>query len=256
MFLIAQHKILAYINQHPEARVPLMLWHNNYATRPKFLSDSIPLSSSNAKGTASADGYEIETQINFAVKAELITWVGTKAENEERKEKQKNKMLKYYHDRGVAVESSIETFTSIIGGDKSVKIDKPSLTINSELKEKLASLDMNPADVVYFKTKDEYEAGLKSATNLFKSRPNSTDFSNLCTLLPAIDEYEKKGFNWPKVENYEYVKIRMDLLQMTYPDFRDIIPQESDFQLYFTGELNFNEAILKRLYTRLALRFL
>ena len=182
MFLIAQYKVLAYINQHPEARVLLMLWFNT-----------------------------------------LESFSGTSTSN---------------------------------GGGKSVKIDKTSLTIHSELKDKLASLDINPANLVYFKTKDDYETGLKSATRLFSKRLNSTDFSNLCTLLPAIDDYENKELNWPKVENYEYVKIRMDLLQMTYPDFRDIIPQESDFQMYLSGELNFNAAILKRLYTRVQLRFL
>lgn len=231
MFLIAQYKVLAYIDRHSEARVPLMLWLNSYTSPPMFSNHSTLLSSSNAQGTSSADGYEIETQTNIAAMAELITWVGTAASNKERKEKQINKIRKYYRDRGVTLESFSGTSTSN-GGGKSVKIDKTSLTIHSELKDKLASLDINPADLVYFKTKDDYETGLKSATRLFRSRPNSTDFSNLCTLLPAIDEYEMKEFNWPKVENYEYVKIRMDLLQMTYSDFRDIIPQESDFQMY------------------------
>lgn len=255
MFLLAQNKVLSYINQHPESRVPLMLWLNSYASRRMFSHDSIPPNASNGHGTASADGYEIETQVNHTVKTELITWVGTVAENRKRRDQKINKMLKYYRDRGVTVESSYEEFTSI-GTGKSIKADKTAFTVNSALKDKLAALAVSPEDVVYFKTKAEYEVGLKNAIRLFKSRPSSADFSNLCTLLPAIHEYEKEQLDWPKVENYEYVKIRMDLFKMTSSDFRDIVPLETDFELYLLGELKFTATVLKRLFARLGLRFL
>ncbi|MEJ5995065.1 hypothetical protein WG904_11610 [Pedobacter sp. Du54] len=261
MLLIAQHKILDYIKKHPESRVALLLWLRSYPSRPFVGMDQphqLYRSWPRSHGTASSDGYQIEYQINLSAKVQLITWVGSVAEHEEKFRFEVEAIENYYQERGIALEKFSSTSFFTLKGRKTHKRGKTVNLLNTAPKDKLKAfnVDVTLADFNYFATKEEYELGLQNAIKLFNSIPNEKDFVDFSTLLLKIDQYERNQLEWPKAEYYEFVKLRMNLFKLTTFDFRDIIPNETDVELYLAGKLTFKSSLLKRIYTRVGLNFL
>jgi len=262
MFLISKNKIIKYINEHPESRVSLMLLLNNYNARKYdafWNSDLIDPVMPNGNGSSNfSNDYKIEFEINRFANAELITWVGTEPELQEKRRIEQEEMERYYRE---VLGQSLETVTgSFTTKGNSFKQPKPNPTIptySSELQEKIDNfnLDVKLSDLKFFKTLEEYKSGIETAIDLFSARPGSKDFEDLLLLLFKIDHYERNDLIFPKVMTTEFIVHMMKFFKLEVSNFKDILPQ-NEFESFLAGELKLKAYTLNRILTRVGLKFL
>lgn len=262
MFLISKNKITKYIDEHPESKLSLMLLLSSYNNRKYnafWNNDLVNPSMPNGKGGSSfTNDYKIEYEINQFANAELITWVGTEAELQEKRRIEQEEIERYY--REVLGQELITVSGSFTTKGNSFKQPKPNPTIptySSELQEKIDSfnLDFKLSDLELFTTFEEYESGIETATALFSARPGSKDFEDLLLLLFKIDHYERNDLIFPEVTITEFIIHMMKFFKLEVSDFRDILPQ-NEFELFVAGELKLKAYTLNRVLTRVGLNFL
>lgn len=262
MFLIAKNKIIKYISEHPESRVSLMLLLNSYIIRTYNAfcnSDLADPSMANGNGSSNfSNDYKIEFEINRFVNAELINWVGSEDELQEKLRIEQEEMERYYRE---VLGQSLETVTgSFTTKGNSFKQPKPNPTIptySSELQEKIDSfnLGIKISDLNLFKTLEEYESGIETAIDLFSARPGSKDFEDLLLLLFKSDHYEKNDLIFPEVTTTEFILHMMKFFKLEVSDFKDILLQ-NEFESFLAGELKLKAYTLNRILTRVGLKFL
>lgn len=262
MFLFSKNKIISYINEHPESRVSLMLLLKSYYLRKAssfygVMVDDYNISNRNGSSSFSND-YNVLFEINSHAKAELITWVGSNLELEEKRRIDHEKIERYC--REVLGQTLVtKTHASVIKGSliKQPKQDISVPTHSSELEDKIKTFNLNVkiSELEFFTTIDEYELGLETAVALFDSRPGSSDFDSLLLLLFKIDHYERNDLVFPEVTIIECILHNMKIFKLDLSHFRNIL-EENDFKLFLAGELKLKAYTLNRILTRLGLKFL
>lgn len=262
MFLFGKNKIIKYINEHPESKVSLMLLLKSCDSGKltylyDFELDNYQIANGNGSRNFSND-YNVLIEINRFAKAELITWVGSNIELEEKRRKEAEEMERYFREvLGKTLESKTVTFIVKENSLKKPKSDIILPAYSSALEDKIASfnLEMKMSDLKFFTNLDEYEHGLERAIELFGARPNSKEFDDLLILLFKIDHYERNNLAFPEVSVIQFILHMMNFFKLEIQNFKDIL-SENDFKLFLAGELKLKAYTLNRVLTRLGIKFL
>lgn len=250
MSLIATNKVSAYIDQHPDARVPLLSWLKEYPyyheKRMFYDQDGTPYQgNSSGQMGVGRDDYFIKARINYAAKTICITWIGNKEEHQIKLDKELEGTLQKHPDAVV----------------KKITIKAPvpqlkSFLVTSELDEPVSIYSLTDLpEGVCFQTAEEYEQALARAIFIFDSKPNTPEFEELSALIPLIKHFENKKLRFPSIHNFETVKLKMDMLDMIPQNLAHIAENEDRFNLFLAGKLSLSEEIVNRLFKFLFIRF-
>ena len=260
MFLFAKSTIVNYINSHPESRIALILWLKYFEIQPpSFYQDStIDCSYQNGSGIGGFTGdYTVVYEINSYARALLVTWVGSKAELEEKQRIEQEEFERFNREvlDGEIVSGNF-TATGKGVSRKPVKPDSSIPTFNSDLQEKIESfnLGIHPSKINHFQTFEDYELGVNKAISLFSSYPGSSNFQELLMLLFKIDHYERNVLVFPQATLNEFIMHMMDFFKLEIPDFNDILTTD-EFESFLSGRLKLKAYPLKRILTRVGLKF-
>ena len=74
-------------------------------------------------------------------------------------------------------------------------------------------------------------------------------------LVFKIDHYERNVLTFPKANLGEIISYMMDFFKMDISDFRDIL-SINEFELFLSNQLKLKAYTLKRILTRVGLKFL
>ncbi|WP_316807850.1 hypothetical protein [Pedobacter agri] len=261
MFLFAKSTIINYINNNPESRISLVLWLNNFETRShSFFTDfDIDFHYPNGSGSSSfTDDYTIQYEINIHAKALLITWVGNKDELKEKQRIEQEEFERY--NREVLGGKLISGTFSATGrgiSRKPIKPDPSIPTFKSDLQKRIESfnIEINASELDHFKTVEDYECAVDEAISLFSSRPGSSSFKELLMLLFKIDHYQRNVLIFPEANLVELVSHMMSFFKLNISDFSDIL-STTEFELFLSHQLKLKAYTLKRILTRMGLKFL
>lgn len=261
MFLFAKSTIINYINNNPESRINIILLLENLETRshPFLKNANFDVLYPNGSGSSSFNNeYTIQYEINVHAKALLITWLGSKSELEE-KTRIEEEEFERYNREVLGGELVSGTFTATGGGvrGKPFILDSSIPTFNSDLQKKIESFNINmlASELDHFQTVKDYELGVDKAIALFSSRPGSPNFKKFLMLLFKIDHYERNVLTFPKANLGEIISYMMDFFKMDISDFRDIL-SINEFELFLSNQLKLKAYTLKRILTRVGLKFL
>ncbi|WP_316829912.1 hypothetical protein [Pedobacter aquatilis] len=220
---------------------------------------TIGLGSPNGRGSASTDNkYCIEFETNHPAKTQLITWIGTIFEEEEKRRKENEERERYFRDvLGEKLETKTVVLTGKVNVIKKIKPDNSTPTYSSELSDKITSFnfDIKPSELIDFESFEEYEFYLNEAISLFGARPGSPEYRRLMILIFKIDHYERNELIFPEANLIESIKHRMELFQMDASSFRDILG-ENDFTNFLEGNFKLKAYTRNRVLTRLGLGLL
>lgn len=255
MSLIATNKISEYIDQHPEARVPLLSWLKEYpyhlGKRMFFGQDGEPHQDcdSGAFGIGRGD-YIIKNRVNYSAKIDCIIWVGNKEAYQIEMDRELKEILQKYPDTVVKKVSTTLTIQApapqMTGISVTSELNDESIYVNSEI-------DLPEGEV--FQTEKEYEEALARAAIIFEAKPNTSEFDELLALAPLIQYFENHKLKFPSLGNFEAVKRKMEILDMIPLNLAHLVGSEAQFNLFLSGELALSDEIVNRLFKLLFIRF-
>ncbi|WP_316753818.1 hypothetical protein [Pedobacter gandavensis] len=255
MSLIATNKISEYIEQYPEARIPLLVWLKEYPyhlEKAAFLGQSLEPHQSCTIGQfgVGTGDYVIQNRINHEAKISCITWVGTKEEFQLEIDRKLKEILQRYPDT-VQKELSITKIIQAPVPDMTEALAAPEIKddpidVNSEV---------NISEDEGFQTVSAYEQGLLSAALIFEAEPDTPEFDELLALAPLIKHFENNKLKFPLLGNFEAVKRKMEILSMTPLNFAHMVETEEQFNLFLSGKLALSDEIVNRLFKFLFIRF-
>jgi hypothetical protein len=195
MSLIATDKIAAYVNEHPEARVPLLRWLKEYpySKQQNAFSDQEghPIQGT-GNGWAGVDRgeYRVKYRINFSAKTLCITWVG----NEQEYQAEVDRELKELQILYPGLKETVK-ITEVV-----LKAPKPGVRKNSlKARQNITVLPTPDPNLnrQSLKTDTKYQQLLIRAITLFDAPPNTPEFNELLSLLPLIKNYEQYKLKFP-----------------------------------------------------------
>jgi antitoxin component HigA of HigAB toxin-antitoxin module len=271
MNLIATNKIAGYIEQHPEARVPLLTWLKEFPyqqARWNSLDHEGKLLSGCGAGWfgVGTGEYSGKCVLNFDTKTQIITWVGNEAERKIETDREIKESLKKYPNavtRTVSVTETVVvpppppapytdpemdsfTFTTIAGGIS---------TVNEKRRDPVAIYEVPalPAGEG-FQSEEEYEEGLSRASEIFAAEPGTFEFEELLVLLHLIREFENHKLKFPMLHNFEIVKDRLEMFKMKPTDLPAIDGGEEQINLFLSGQLELSDEIVGQMFKVLFIR--
>lgn len=271
MNLIATNKIASYIEQHPEARIPMLTWLKEFPyLQERWNSldhEGKPLSGCGAGWFGVGTGaYSGKCVLNYDTKTQIITWVGNEAELKIETDREIKENLKKYPNAVTKTVSVTETvvvppptpepyadpemdsftFTTITGGISTVR----------EKKRDPVAIYAVPAlsEGEGFQSEEEYEEALSRASEIFVAEPNTPEFEELLVLLPLIREFENHKLNFPVLHNFEIVKDRLEMFKMKPTDLPAIDGGEEQINLFLSGQLELSDEIVAQMFKVLFIR--
>lgn len=267
MVLIGINKIANYINQHPEARVPLLTWLKEFPylqTGWNSLDhEGKPYSGSGEGGFGVGTGtYWINYAINYDAETDRITWVGSEAERKAEMDKRVEEELRKYPN---AVTSTVsKTFTlSPTAPDPDMEMDSFTFTTIAGGTSTVSEKKRDPA-VIYaepalaegkgFQDIGEYEKALSRATVVFNAAPGTSEFDELTDLLPLIRDFESHKLKFPLLHNFEIIKDRLAMFDMKPTDLPAIDGGEEQINLFLNGKLELPDEIVDQIFKVLFIR--
>lgn len=268
MNIIATNKILEYIEKHPEARIPLLMWLKEY---PYGLGrKTFPDQDGNPqKGIASAGfeagGYSISCIVNYDTETYMIEWLANE-------EELKAKLDRRYKEE---LEKDINVVTMTVS-ETVVVVTPPPITQTPELEmvsftfnsieggtHTVTSMKWDPLDTSIepalpegqgFRTRDEYERALSRAEAIFKSVPGTPEFDEMLALLPLIRDFENYKLKFPVLHNFEILKNRLDLFNMKATYLPAAAGSEEEVKLFLAGQLELPDEIVNQMFRILYFR--
>jgi len=254
MNLIAKNKIAEYIGKHPEARVDLLTWLEEYPYREgkEPLSgykdkDMVHAGCGSGSSSPGSGDYVIKYRINYDAKIHCITWVGTKEQivQEFKATREVNPALK----EQIVIEQVFsapppQNHDGIKEWTKS-KTQKTQIAVISGKGSLDEKINLKEA---------EYEKELARAIALLEARPNTPEFFELLDLLPLINSYEAYKLKFPPIYAFEIVTLRMNLFELTPLNLATMLGRsENELKLFLSGEVMLRDEILAELYKILSL---
>jgi|GEM_PF-2556316 len=271
MNLIATNKIASYIEQHPEARIPLLTWLKEFpyqqARRDSLDHDGKPLHGCGEGGFGVGTGeYWVKHLVNYDAKTYWIKWVGNEAERKIETDHEFKQMLKKYPNAVTKTVSVTETvvvppptpepyadpemdsftFTTITGGISTVREKKRDPV-------GIYAVPALPAGEG-FQSEEEYEQALSRASEIFAAEPGTPEFEELLVLLPLIREFENHKLKFPVLHNFEIVKDRLEMFKMKPTDLPAIDGGEERINLFLSGQLELSDEIVGQMFKVLFIR--
>jgi len=271
MNLIATNKIASYIQQHPEARVPLLTWLKEFpyqqARWNSLDHEGKPLSGCGMGWFGVGTGeYLGKCILNYDTKTQIITWVGNEAERKIEADREFKQMLKNYPNavtRTVSVTETIAvppsppvpytdpemdsfTFKTIAGGIS---------TVNEKRRDPVAIYEVPPLpEGAGFQSEAEYGQALSRASEIFAAEPGTSEFEELLVLLPLIREFENHKLKFPVLHNFEIVKDKLKMYKMKPTDLPAIDGGEEQINLFLSGQLELSDEIVGQMFKVLFIR--
>lgn len=260
MNLIGRNLLAAYINEHPEAQIPLLLWLNEHLYskhEATFLRQDAAVVVGKGCASLEMDRYIVRYKINYPARAVCITWVGDEHSFEEILE---------------AEEREAEQQATILGQElKTVEI---SITAPRPVakKNKQQTLEVkrawNPVDEQVIKdyndlqafhedlticSESEYKVAIRKTTENFEAAPGSPAFEELIRLLPVVSIYEFRKLDLPALRSFEIVAYRMKVFDMEESYFASIVGGKAKLDNFLAGKQRLPDRFLSRIYRSLGI---
>jgi antitoxin component HigA of HigAB toxin-antitoxin module/mRNA-degrading endonuclease HigB of HigAB toxin-antitoxin module len=244
MKLLAKNKIANYIEKHPQSRIELLLWLQEFPYREGNHHYKQEQYSGNSTGLSTPGGgdYAIKYQINHEAEIIYITWIGSKEEvvQEFRAIEEKHPEL---------VTKSVEVvlvppppIAHIEGTNGESKTNQTVSTSNKP------SHQQNLTAVAYLKE-------LERSFTIINAAPKTPHFQELLVIAPLIQDYETYELNLPPVYPFEFVALRMNLFQLKPADLATMTGStEDEINHFLAGRLTLQQEMLGKLYKHLGIR--
>lgn len=98
------------------------------------------------------------------------------------------------------------------------------------------------------KTKEDYEAALARAVELFHVEENTPESDELDLLLVLIKDYEDKNIHLPSADPLEVIKLKLDEKNLKMKDLEPIIGSKGHVSAILSGKRELTLGIVKKLH--------
>ena len=256
--LLGRNKITKYIQAHPESRVDLLSWLQQFpyvegkATPNRIEGmayQGFSEGSSNVNSPLDGIGaYVIFYTINHDAKIMCITWLGTEKEYQIKISQEMEAMKAENQD---LVFKTVEVTVQITPPLPGMPVQKSNDEILEPILE--AEVTKNYPSI----SEHEYESHVARATSIVKSMEGSAEFKELITLVPSIKNYEAMHLEVSPVYAYEIANHRMKLFEMNYHIIASITGYtEDEIKAVLNGEPEVPEGIMRKIYGALYLPYI
>lgn len=261
MNLIGRNQIVDYIKNHPEAKMPLLLWLMEFIYIEHDRTFMWQGNSSSVVGNGCCNiekgEYIVRYKTNDPAKAICITWLGNedafkKVMQEELKEAEK--LAEMLGEEIVTAEISITPPRPVEKNHTQQAVAKPVRNpVNPQLKKSEHSLPAIPEESIISSANNYKEALHKTIAN-FEAAPGSAAFEELTALLPAVSHYEFKHLDLPVIKASAIVAHRMKVFEMGDVYFASIAGSPEKWDNFLAGKKMLPLRVLGRIYKALGIR--
>ena len=258
LHLLGRNRITKYIQAHPESRVDLLSWLQQFpyvegkATPNRIEGmayQGFGEGSSNVKSPFDGIGaYLIFYTINHDAKIMCITWLGTEKEYQIKISQEMEAMKAENPD---LVFKTVKVTVQISPPPPGIQVKKSDDEILESLLEAEVTKDYPSI------SKHKYESCVARATSIVKSLEGSAEFKELITLVPSIKNYEAMHLEGPPVYAYEIANHRMKLFEMNYHIIALLTGYtEDEIKAVLNGEPEEPEGIMRKIFSALHLPYI
>lgn len=261
MNLIGRNLIAAYINKHPEAKIPFLLWLKEYAYAPyePTFSWQQYVASVVGNGCANIDrgAYALRYKINYPAKAVCITWLG----NDESFQQLLEAEMKEAEQQAAILGEVLKTV------EISIKAPRPAA--KKDIQQAAAvKLAWTPVHEQVIKDPDKvqasqeesicseqaYKAALRTTIANFEAVPGSPAFEELITILPIVSDYEFAKLDLPVLRSFEIVAHQIKVSEMEESYLASIAGGKTKLDNFLAGKQGLPRRVLSRIYRVLGIK--
>jgi len=257
MNLIAKNKITSYIENHPEARVKLLIWLREFPyregkMRPKTNEDSGNAAVSTGVCMPGLGEYAIRYLVNPDASIFCIIWVGSEEEFKALMLKEHNTLKQKDLD---LFEVNVEIEVKLMPPPpRAFDFDEPENHNSKRLDTAPMGDELDDQQAII--TTTEYQPILDRVISIFDSSPDSREFEEMLGLLPSIIRYEAFELKFPPVYAYEVAQQKINMFQMSPGDFATYIGySEEEINRALGGDPDAPEELLIKLFKVLNVPF-